>query len=118
MWLKNQGDGFKYPVDSEITGRAYYESHGEILKLMANGDAGGVMASWASRQALAQTPGLVQRPGKLATLNAKPSAVAGATTIEKATAYKYASTYNNCYDFGTEKAEPAANAPNPILAAL
>jgi len=110
MLIKTQGNGFNHPVTSEITDRAHYEGRRDILKLMATGVAGGAMAAWASRQALAQTPGLVQRPGKLATLNAKPSMVAGATTVEKPTAYKDASSYNNFYEFGTDKADPAANA--------
>jgi len=110
MLIKTQGNGFNHPVASEITDRAHYEGRRDILKLMATGAAGGVMASWASRQALAQTAGLVQRPGKLPALNAKPSMVAGATTMEKPTAYKDASSYNNFYEFGTDKADPAANA--------
>jgi sulfoxide reductase catalytic subunit YedY len=36
--------------------------------------------------------------------------VAGAVTMEKITAYKDASTYNNFYEFGTDKADPARNA--------
>ena len=110
MLIKTQGNGFNHPVASEITDRAHYEGRRDILKLMATGVAGGAMAAWASRQALAQAPGLVQRPGKLAALNAKPSMVAGATTMEKPTAYKDASSYNNFYEFGTDKADPAANA--------
>ena len=110
MLIKTQGNGFNHPVASEITDRAHYEGRRDILKLMATGVAGGAMAAWASRQALAQAPGLVQRPGKLAALNAKPSMVAGATTMEKPTAYKDASSYNNFYEFGTDKADPVANA--------
>ena len=110
MLIKTPGNGFNHPIASEITERAHYEGRRDILKLMATGAAGGVMASWASRQALAQTAAMGQRPGKLAALSAKPSAVAGTTTMEKPTAYKDASTYNNFYEFGTDKADPAANA--------
>ncbi len=78
--------------------------------MMATGVAGGAMASWASRQALAQTAVPVPRPGKHAALSARSSAVAGATIMEKPTAYKDASSYNNFYEFGTDKSDPAANA--------
>jgi sulfoxide reductase catalytic subunit YedY len=36
--------------------------------------------------------------------------VAGAVTMDKLTDYKDASTYNNFYEFGTDKADPARNA--------
>jgi sulfoxide reductase catalytic subunit YedY len=36
--------------------------------------------------------------------------VAGAATMEKVTEYKDASSYNNFYEFGTDKADPAKNA--------
>ena len=53
---------------------------------------------------------VVPRPGKLAALPSGKSAVAGAVTMEKLTDYKDASTYNNFYEFGTDKADPARNA--------
>jgi sulfoxide reductase catalytic subunit YedY len=59
---------------------------------------------------MAQTAGVVQRPGKLSVLSARVSIVPGATTMEKLTAYKDASGYNNFYEFGTDKSDPAANA--------
>jgi sulfoxide reductase catalytic subunit YedY len=77
---------------------------------MATGIAGGVMASWASRQAMAQAASPVQRPGKLSPLPARISIVSGATTMENLTAYKDASSYNNFYEFGTDKSDPVANA--------
>ena len=77
---------------------------------MATGVGGGLMAGWASRQAMAQTASVVQRPGKLPVLGARASGVAGANTMEKLTAYKDVSSYNNFYEFGTDKSDPAANA--------
>lgn len=109
MLIKTQGNGFNHPAASEITDRAVYERRRDVLKIMASGAAGAVMASWASRQALAQGS-VVEHPGKLAALSARPSAVAGAMTMEKATAYKDATSYNNFYEFGTDKADPAAHA--------
>jgi sulfoxide reductase catalytic subunit YedY len=110
MLIKTLGNGFNHPVASEITDRAHYEGRRDILKLMASGVAGGVMSSWASRQAMAQTASVVQRPGKLSVLSARASTVSGAATMEKLTAYKDASSYNNFYEFGTDKSDPAANA--------
>jgi sulfoxide reductase catalytic subunit YedY len=52
----------------------------------------------------------VQRPGKLAALAGQPSQVAGANTMETLTPYADASQYNNYYEFGLDKADPARNA--------
>ncbi|HSH89896.1 MAG TPA: protein-methionine-sulfoxide reductase catalytic subunit MsrP, partial [Ramlibacter sp.] len=106
MLIKSHRDGFIHSLSSEITPPEVYRDRREILKLMASGVAGTALASWAARDALAQ----VQRPGKLASLPSVKSAVPGATTMEKATEYKDASTYNNFYEFGTDKADPAKNA--------
>ncbi|MFM7802314.1 MAG: protein-methionine-sulfoxide reductase catalytic subunit MsrP, partial [Limnohabitans sp.] len=58
--------------------------------------------------AWAQSP--VPRPGKLAPLEGKVSALAGALAKDNITTYKSASTYNNFYEFGTDKSDPAENA--------
>ena len=110
MLIKTQGNGFNQPLPSEITDRAHYEKRRDLLRMMATGVAGGALATWASRQALAQATASVSRPGKLPALSGRPTAVAGATTVEKPTAYKDASTYNNFYEFGTDKSDPAENA--------
>jgi len=99
--------GFQHPYSSEITPKAVYEDRRQMLKRMAGGAAGVAIAAWAGRQAMAQQ---VTRPGKLAALASTKSAVAGAVTMEKLTDYKDASTYNNFYEFGTDKADPARNA--------
>jgi len=106
MLIKSHRDGFMHPVSSEITPRAVYRDRRELLKLMACGAAGAGLASWASRQAFAQNA----RPGKLAPLAGAKSNVAGAVTMEKVTEYKDATSYNNFYEFGTDKADPAQNA--------
>jgi sulfoxide reductase catalytic subunit YedY len=109
MLIKSSNDAFIHPVSSEITSRAAYEGRRDMLRLMAGGAAGAVLASWAARDALAQTAPY-QRPGKLTALSAGKSGVAGAMTMEKLTEYKDASTYNNFYEFGTDKSDPAKNA--------
>jgi methionine sulfoxide reductase catalytic subunit len=107
MLIKTDRHGFEHPVPSEITPRAVYEDRRNLLKWMATGAAGATLATWAGREAFAQQ---AQRPGKLAAMNTVKSNVAGATTMEKVTDYKDASTYNNFYEFGTDKADPARNA--------
>lgn len=106
MLIKTRDNGFTHPVPSEITPQAVYAGRRDMMKILATGAAGAAMASWASREALAQTA----RPGKLAALTGGKSAVAGANVMDKVTDYKDASTYNNFYEFGTDKADPAKNA--------
>lgn len=107
MLIRTGRDGFQHPVASEITPRAVYEDRRRLLKWMATGVAGAGLATWAQREALAQQ---VQRPGKLAPLAGAKSTAPGAVTMEKVTDYKDATTYNNFYEFGTDKSDPAQNA--------
>ncbi len=106
MIIKTHRDGFIHPVASDITPARVYEGRRDLIKLMATGAAGAAMAAWAARDARAQVP----RPGKLAALPGAKSAIAGAATMEKITDYKDASSYNNFYEFGTDKSDPAKNA--------
>ncbi|MDO8458403.1 MAG: protein-methionine-sulfoxide reductase catalytic subunit MsrP [Burkholderiaceae bacterium] len=107
MRIKIHTSGFDHLIPSEITPQSAYQGRREMIKLMATGAAGAALAGWAGRQALAQT---MQRPGKLAALPGAKSALAGAVTMEKITDYKDAASYNNFYEFGTDKADPARNA--------
>jgi sulfoxide reductase catalytic subunit YedY len=109
MLIKTHDSGFHHPVGSEITSQAAYRERRQLLKLLATGSGGAVMAAWAGREAWAQGAGTA-RPGKLAALAGAKSAVAGAITMDKLTDYKDASTYNNFYEFGTDKGDPAKNA--------
>ncbi len=101
-----RNSGFIHPRSSEITPRALYEGRRDLLKLMAGGAAGAALASFASREALAQTA----RPNKLEALPGVKSTVPGAQTMEKLTDYKDATSYNNFYEFGTDKGDPVKNA--------
>jgi sulfoxide reductase catalytic subunit YedY len=98
--------GFTHPLPSEITPRAAYEGRRDMLKLMAGGAAGAALASFAGREAFAQAAG----PHKLALLPGAKSVVPGAMSMEKLTDYKDASSYNNFYEFGTDKGDPVKNA--------
>jgi len=109
MDKKNGLKGTVTPLSSEITDPHWVENRRLWLQRAASGVFGLGAASWASRRALAQSAG-TEKPGKLASLPGAPSKVTGATVPEKITAYKDASGYNNFYEFGTDKADPAANA--------
>ncbi|MBV5297691.1 MAG: protein-methionine-sulfoxide reductase catalytic subunit MsrP [Rhodoferax sp.] len=109
MQIKTGRNGFNYPLASDITPPAVYQSRRELLRLMTSGMAGAALAAWASRAALAQAAGYAL-PGKNAALPAVKSRLAGAVTMDKLTDYKDAASYNNYYEFGTDKADPARNA--------
>ncbi len=103
-FLKNRG--FVHADSSEITPRASYEGRRDLLKLIGTGVAGSALATWAARDARAQ----VARAGKLAPLAGARSALAGGMTMEKLTPYADITSYNNFYEFGTDKADPEKNA--------
>ncbi len=100
-----QDRGHTHPLSSEITPRAVFERRRRLLALLAAGSAGAALAGWAARDARAAAG-----PGKLAPLPGTRSAVPGAVTMEKVTAYEDVTTYNNFYEFGYEKSDPAAHA--------
>ena len=77
-----------------------------LLRGLATGAAGATLAAWAGRSALAAA----EHPGKLAALPGVASKVLGAVSMEKATSYEDATSYNNFYEFGTDKSDPARNA--------
>jgi len=106
MIIHTGTSGFQHAVPSEITPQAAYQSRRDIIRGLAAGSAGLALTAWGMREARAQT----SRAGQLAALAAAPSSVAGALTMDKLTAYKDATTYNNFYEFGTDKADPAKRA--------
>ena len=108
MIIHTQRDGFVHPLPSEITRQEIYQGRRALIQRMATGAAGLALAGWAGREALAQAASAA--PGKNAALAATKSTLAGALTMDKVTDYKDASSYNNFYEFGTDKAEPAQNA--------
>ncbi len=106
MFLHTRNNGFLHDTPSDVTPRGVYQDRRALIRAMAGGVAGAALMSWATREAMAQSP----RPGKLAALPGARSGVAGAVTMEKHTAYTDASSYNNFYEFGTDKSDPAENA--------
>lgn len=97
-WLR--GDDI---APSEITAHDMFQQRRRLLALAAAGAAGSALSPWFAREALAaQTTAHGQK------LAATPN-VAYALT-EKPTPYEEATTYNNFYEFGTDKTDPARNA--------
>ncbi len=100
--------GFVHPGSSDITPQAIYAERRSWLKQVAAGAAGASLAAWASCDAWAQVAaGAVLPPNKLPALVGAVSRVSGASTMERVTSYVDASSYNNFYEFGTDKADPA-----------
>ncbi len=109
MPIRQKTDGFFHPNSSDITPQHVYQQRRNLLKSMAAGGMGVAMATWAQRQAIANDIENTLRPQKLVALNTTPSKIAGGMATDKVTPYKDASTYNNFYEFGTDKADPAKN---------
>ena len=102
MLFKRSANGIELPYASEITPRAVFESRRDFIKKVAAGSiASSAMLEMATREAFAQAPGAQK-------LAAKANAAFG--TVEKQTPFKDATTYNNYYEFGTDKADPARTA--------
>ncbi|MEX8506520.1 protein-methionine-sulfoxide reductase catalytic subunit MsrP [Leptothrix ochracea] len=96
--------GFELPAH-EITPRAVVEERRRWLRQAL---AGGSALALGSLGALSHAA--TERPGKLAALAGGASKVAGAMVLDRPTAYGDASSYNNFYEFGTDKSDPARNA--------
>ena len=92
--------GFIHPVASEITPQRVVLRRRQLMQGLAAGAA--ALALPAGAQSA--------RPGKGAALPGARSAIAGAVTMDKPTPYSDAASYNNFYEFGTDKADPARTA--------
>ncbi len=82
-----------------ITPKSIFDQRRELIKAAAAGSFGLSLASWFSREALAMVPEKLA-----ATANPLYSSKGDVTP------YKSATTYNNFYEFGTDKTDPAAYA--------
>ncbi|MCL4183599.1 MAG: protein-methionine-sulfoxide reductase catalytic subunit MsrP [Burkholderiaceae bacterium] len=89
------------PRPSEITPRVLHENRRAVLKAAAAG-----FATW-SAAAIAQGAATPAASSGTARLEARSSTL---STIERPTSYKDVTTYNNFYEFGTDKEDPAAYA--------
>jgi sulfoxide reductase catalytic subunit YedY len=100
--------GFEHPLSSDITPQDVVWHRRQWLQQVALGAGGLALAGWAGRQAMAQP--VVARPGVGEALPASRSALPGAQTLEAITPYGDASSYNNFYEFGTDKSDPVRHA--------
>lgn len=90
-----------HPSPSEITPREIFESRRDFMRHLAVGSmASAAVIEMAQREAFAQNA-IARLPA-----TANPAYM----LTEKKTSYKDATTYNNYYEFGTDKADPAENA--------
>ena len=100
MLIRTDKTGFDGAPGSEITPHAVYADRRTLLKALGLGAAGSLLGGLAPQARSAES-------GTLPPLSAGRSSVAGAVTMEKPTPYKDATGYNNFYEFGTDKEDPA-----------
>jgi sulfoxide reductase catalytic subunit YedY len=91
------------PPTSEITPRQVYARRRRFLSQAA---AGAALLSGLPAPGRAQTAA----PGRLTPLPGGRSAVAAANTMERPTPYADVVSYNNFYEFGTDKSDPSRHA--------
>jgi sulfoxide reductase catalytic subunit YedY len=102
MLIKSSRDGANPPLASEITPREVYEERRKFIARMALGAvAGSALWEMANREAFAQAA-----PSQKLAARANP----GLSTTEPRTPFKDATNYNNYYEFGLDKGDPAENA--------
>lgn len=105
MLIRPNHQGFEHPLSSEITPQTQYLQRRAFMQTLAMGAAGATLASWAGRDALAAADRV-----HLPALKGAASKVAGAMTMEAVSSYQDVTGYNNYYEFGLDKDEPARNA--------
>jgi len=94
----------------EITPREVFEQRRTIIRAAAAGTFGAALAPFFGREALAQTGSSTLTPATSPNADSVklPASVNAKYALkEKLTRYKDITTYNNFYEFGTDKADPA-----------
>jgi sulfoxide reductase catalytic subunit YedY len=111
MWIKTSrsplhpDSGMLHPLGSEITPLDVYQQRRTWLK---QAGLGGLALSLGEGALAAAAPTAgTPRPGKLDALPGARSSVAGAVVMDKLTPYGDVTSYNNFYEFGTGKDDPA-----------
>ena len=101
MLIKRSPNGIDLPFSSEITPRHVFEARRDFIRQIAAGTiASGALIDMLTREAFAQ--GTSQKLA--AKLNPSYSA------LDKQTPRKDATSYNNFYEFGTDKSDPDEDA--------
>lgn len=93
---------------SEITPREVFEQRRALIRAAAAGAFGAALVPWFARSAFAQAAPGGSGTKLAATRNAQYA------TLEAQSRYKDVTTYNNFYEFGTDKADPAKYAKSLI----
>ncbi len=93
---------------SEVTPREIFEQRRTIIRAAAAGTFGAALAPFFARDALAQTT----QPSPTPSPNPSSTKLTASVNTkyalkEKLTRYKDITTYNNFFEFGTDKADPA-----------
>jgi len=97
MLITRRPNGIDLPYSSEITPRSIFEARRSFIKQMALGSiAGGSL--FAMNSALAQGAGAQKLAAKVNS---------SYVVMDKQTSYQDVTTYNNFYEFGTDKSDPA-----------
>jgi len=91
--------GFLHPIASEITPQALFESRRRWMSAIGAVAALGPQVAWSQ-----------SNPAQGASLTGVRSAVPGAITMDKPTSIADATSYNNFYEFGLDKSDPAEHA--------
>jgi methionine sulfoxide reductase catalytic subunit len=100
MLIRRNANGIDLPYSSEITPRRVFEARRTFVKQAALGAIAAAAApEMLLQEALAQS-------GKKLAAKQNPAFV----VMDKPTSYKDATTYNNFYEFGTEKDDPVRTA--------
>ncbi|MQR02693.1 protein-methionine-sulfoxide reductase catalytic subunit MsrP [Glaciimonas soli] len=100
MLIHRRNNGIDLPFSSEITPREVFESRRSFIKQVAVGSiASASLLEMTTRSAWAQS-------GQKLAAKSNPAFV----VMDKQTPYKDATTYNNYYEFGTDKSDPAQTA--------
>jgi len=96
MLIKHKPNGIERPFPSEITPRALFESRRRFMRQLAATAGGAALLELQTRQAFA---------APTQTLAAKRNSAY--VVMDKPTTREDATTYNNFYEFGTDKSDPA-----------
>lgn len=98
MLIRTPDSGFIHPHGSEITPQPLYLRRRELLQWAAAGGLGALAGgAWAQSAS----------PTALRAISTVKSAVPGAMATDAPTSFQDASSYNNYYEFGLDKSDPA-----------
>lgn len=98
MLIRTPDSGFIHPHGSEITPQSLYLRRRELLQWATAGGLGALAGgAWAQSAS----------PTALRAISTVQSAVPGAMATDAPTPFQDASSYNNYYEFGLDKSDPA-----------